>query len=625
MRCTLAKLVLWGSCCSLAYACSAQSGPAQAGAAPAVADGPVASADGNKFRLKTTVRRVVVDVVVTDAKGEPVHGLTEHDFTIDEDGRQQTVLSFEANGFKAGMDYLPPKLPGQPPNTFVNLPATPEKGPLYVLLYDLVNMDNDQTILNANQTQDQIRGRQQLVKFIQSKPEGARFAIYVWSDGLHMLQGFTSDRALLYAAIDPHSSRPHIPEIFLGGENFGRGEPHATVAIFRQLAADLDGLPGRKNLIWFSGTFPLTFSPGKDDGPQYTDQLKRTIDLLASNQIAIYPIDVRGVAVENWQGTNGIEKDGAVQSERYAGGAAPPSDKTGGAIAGAPSAAEKSSHRGGGSSLIPASYFAQDEIAEQTGGHAFHGNNDLSALLNQATEAGVSYYTLTYSPTDLKYDGRARSIRVRLPEKGYHVDYRRSYYATDTAGPQQGATLREVSAKTAGAAEQRSDPLAVYLRHGAPAAHAVVFVAHVHPMGSPIKGIPESLPEPGQEAAALSPAHKRAAKTPVLLQKFAIDYTVMAHLSSSSAPGAVHLEFAAAAYDADGKVLSATANSAMETGVTATGQPAKAYRAQELVDVPVAATSLRFAVQDVDDGRIGAMEIKLPLAGEPSAAAGSKP
>ena len=123
--------------------------------------------------FKANVRRVVVDVVVTDSKGQPVRGLTKEDFSVAEDGKQQQILSFEANGFSPAMDYLPPNLPPEPPNTFVNLPKTPEKGPLYVLLYDLVNMDNqDQMALTVNQHADQMFGRQQLLKFIENKPEG---------------------------------------------------------------------------------------------------------------------------------------------------------------------------------------------------------------------------------------------------------------------------------------------------------------------------------------------------------------------------------------------------------------------------------------------------------------------
>jgi VWFA-related protein len=147
--------------------------------------------------FKTSVSRVLVDIVVTDKDGNPVPGLTKSDFTVSEDGQPQQILSFDVNGFTPVMDYQPAKMPPVPANTFVNLPATPEKGPLYVLLYDLTNMDNeDQMTQTVNQHPDQIWGRKQLVKFIENKPEGTRFAIFVRSDGLHLIQGFTSDKNL---------------------------------------------------------------------------------------------------------------------------------------------------------------------------------------------------------------------------------------------------------------------------------------------------------------------------------------------------------------------------------------------------------------------------------------------
>jgi hypothetical protein len=92
--------------------------------------------DAQITTLQTTVRRVVVDVVVTDREGKPVAGLSKKDFSIYENRVPQQTLSFESFGFTAQMDYLPPDFPPEPPNTFVNLPATPEKSPLYVLLYD---------------------------------------------------------------------------------------------------------------------------------------------------------------------------------------------------------------------------------------------------------------------------------------------------------------------------------------------------------------------------------------------------------------------------------------------------------------------------------------------------------
>ena len=55
--------------------------------------------------FKANVRRVVVDVVVTDSKGQPVSGLTKANFSVTEDGKPQQILSFDANGFNSGMDW----------------------------------------------------------------------------------------------------------------------------------------------------------------------------------------------------------------------------------------------------------------------------------------------------------------------------------------------------------------------------------------------------------------------------------------------------------------------------------------------------------------------------------------
>ena len=147
------------------------------------------AADSPGYTLKTSVNRVLVDVTVADEHGNPVHGLHKDDFLVEEDGQPQTVLSFDAYNFDKGMDYTPPRLPVLPADTFVNLPSNPERGPLYVLLYDLVNIP----------LEDQILARAQLVKFIENKPVGARIAIFVSSDGVHLVQGFTSDKSKLLA------------------------------------------------------------------------------------------------------------------------------------------------------------------------------------------------------------------------------------------------------------------------------------------------------------------------------------------------------------------------------------------------------------------------------------------
>jgi VWFA-related protein len=168
------KCVLWLLLCLSAPLYGQQ----QSGGKPTVPASP------SGFTLKTSVDRVLVDVTVTDARGRPVHGLTKADFSVEEDGKPQTLLSFDAYDFDRGMTYIPPKLPALPPDTFFDLPASPERGPLYVLLYDLVNIPQG----------DQAFARAQLVKFLKNAPAGARYAIFVSTDGLYQVQGFTSDK-----------------------------------------------------------------------------------------------------------------------------------------------------------------------------------------------------------------------------------------------------------------------------------------------------------------------------------------------------------------------------------------------------------------------------------------------
>src|SRR5215467_7319741 len=78
-----------------------------------------AQADGN-YVFRSTVRRVPVDVVVQDKDGKAVFGLKQSDFIVQEDGKDQRVLSFDAAGAVPSA-FVPPKLPPMPLNTYVDL------------------------------------------------------------------------------------------------------------------------------------------------------------------------------------------------------------------------------------------------------------------------------------------------------------------------------------------------------------------------------------------------------------------------------------------------------------------------------------------------------------------------
>ena len=131
--------------------------------------------------LRQTVRRVRVDVVVTDGQGQPVTGLHASDFSVAEDGKPQSIRQFEYHSEENAAAALPER-PPLPPHTFMNLPVVPEHGPLTVLLYDVLNTP----------LEDQAFAREQMLSFLK-KNAGRKIAIFVLGDHLRMLQGFTSD------------------------------------------------------------------------------------------------------------------------------------------------------------------------------------------------------------------------------------------------------------------------------------------------------------------------------------------------------------------------------------------------------------------------------------------------
>jgi VWFA-related protein len=550
----------------------------------------------------SNVRRVILDVVVTDSNEKPVRGLSRKDFSIKEDGKLQQVLSFDAHEF----DEIPnplPKLPPLPSNTWVNVPAVPEKGPLYVILYDMVNMDPD----------DQATARKQLLKFISDKPDGARFAIYVLSDELRLVQGFTADQRKLFAAMDPASPVPHVPKVFIYGDNYGRGQVAPIVSVFTKIAHFLDGFAERKNVIWVTGSIPTTILPTENLNPNteavsYNDEIKEAINAMARSQIAVYPVDVRGVVVTQ------------IQSR--------PKSGAGGASMGTTT----------DSTAVNASYSTETDIATATGGRAFYSTNDLSEALASATEAGANYYTLTYAPSNFNYDGLLRKIHVELSQRGYRLAYRRSYYAEDPNSVAVNVTTQSTDLAAQSVTVEPADSLTPHLRHGAPVAHQLFFGAHVHTAGVPAMATPEQMLTLEKQQSLSRPrgkSHRTKSSPPVLLQAYAIDYTVSAQqikrASQTDVARPFLLELALAVFDDDGQMLISKVQRAREASPSSSSEaeedssssfsekPDKAvfYHFQQQIEAPLNAKSIRIAVREVFTDRVGAIEIALPLAPEP--------
>ena len=526
--------------CNLLLVCLAAAG---SGAAVAQEASHPDSGDSSLV-LHTTVHRVLVDVVVLDAHGEPVLGLNRKDFSVSEDGETQRILSFEEHNMDPDADAGPPPARPLAINTFVNVPAAPERGPLNVILYDMLDTSID----------DQPFARMQMLKFVDAMPSGSRFAIFVLADGLHLAQGFTSDRDQLQAILDPRN-RAHIPSVFLYADNYH--ESVSPLGALADVARFLDKMPGRKNLIWLSDHFPVPFLPNlahpHGDRQDTDERIRRVTNIMAAGQIALYPVDVRGVAIGNLNGNN---------------------------------------------TALNGEYLAEDGLAEATGGRAYHSGNDLGSAIADAAAHGSRYYTLSYAPTNLKWDGRLRQIRIQAARSGDCLAYRHSYFAfEDPPQPRSG----------------KSDPvieaLADKLEHGAPMAHELFFEVHVHKL---------DLPDAGNDSSGRKHRH---AKTPS--QTLAIDYRV--NVDDNGPPNedrpAPDLEFVAMAYDSAGRILNAIVQKSLhdDNSAAPAGWPPGWYRVRQQIEVPAETAWIRVAARDLATNRVGSLEVSLPLAPEPEA------
>ena len=250
--------------------------------------------------LKATARLVYVDVVVHDKSGQPVHGLKAEDFTLRESGKEQKFQEFQEYTVPTAEEIARMPMRAMPKlreGTFSNVAAasTPQaNGPLNILLLDRLNTP----------VVDQMEMKQQINDFLLHAQPGQRMAIFGLTDHLMMLQGFTVDADAIHKGVNSAEGlqstgllSPPVEMLFGAKDGGGttssstqddadqsRGPTQAmyargghtrevlaanqvelraltTLHAMDDLARYLAALPGRKNVIWFSGSFPVNIKP----------------------------------------------------------------------------------------------------------------------------------------------------------------------------------------------------------------------------------------------------------------------------------------------------------------------------------------------------------------------------
>jgi VWFA-related protein len=469
-----------------------------------------APANAPETTLKVNSRAVLVDVIVTDHNGNPVRGLKQDDFRVLEQGRRQSISYFEEHSGPAFAQHEQKlEFPVLPPNVFSNFSPLPTPPVVNVLLLDSLNTP----------IADQMYLKKAAQHYLKGLKPGSRLAIFTMSLRLSFIQGFSDDPVVLATAMGYRKNDRSEPAVLLQSQTESNAQQSVvalmaaqeaagqnatafavspqTIAAFQQflqetryaqdtdreyrtlqnlneLASFLGSFPGRKNVIWMSGAFPLELFG--QTSMRFEGEREKTVNLLAAARVAMYPVDIRGATVPQ-SGTAENRLDPTVNSAAQLLGPPP------GVTADAPNA-----NQGGFAGDLlnerrdkNSSDSTMDMLAEQTGGKAFYNQNDLGRIINDVASHSLDFYTLSYSPSDTKMDGTFRKIEVKAGDnEHYTLNYRRGYIARDEDLPGAAQSLQEQAAQHASQNPTAIDPLKPFMVFGMPQSEQILYKTLVH-------------------------------------------------------------------------------------------------------------------------------------------------
>lgn len=385
--------------------------------------------------LEVTV--VNVEVVVTDAKGQRVRGLTAGDFELFEDGRPVRITNFYAfdgleqrHGLAAPVaSAAPAPAPGAPAALAPPPapPAIPEEQRLHLVVY----VDN--LFLEPFHRNRVVREVRDFLR--QALRPGDRVMVVTSERGLHVRQPFTEDaeraaQALLetegLSAFGEQAStaRKELLHRLAGSRQWAEAEPlvsshvealHHDVEVslrkLRELVETLGGLPGRKALLYVSDGLPV--NPAEDlfllldqrfgggvssqlRASRYSvrDQLEALLTHANASRVTFYTIDATG-----------LRSHAGVSAE----------------------------HGGSYTSYLEADTVRdanrQESLATmalETGGLAAVGTNDVAGALDAMVADFASYYSLGFAPAHAG-SGRYYELEVRAKDRRLRVRHRDGY------------------------------------------------------------------------------------------------------------------------------------------------------------------------------------------------------
>ena len=295
---------------------------------PTHGDIPEHSHDQSNDRNVTFSSRaeyVLVPVIVQDKQRHHVSGLTKDDFTILEDGKRRPIATVE--------EVIAPTASEVAANSGVTSAATAttvsKRKPMAVIALDLIN---------TPQRYQAVARRAIIDLLLQTAEHGALIELVsIRGQQVDVIHDFSDDQQELIAALrDLHThltasqaskdsasaptmraalnkTRVSIKAKLLAFASEADREDQVTqeasatgltLVALQRIAASVAGLPGRKSLIWLTAGFPFQLDSSSHLNDSATAlPLEHTMQMLNQANVAVYPVDVRGLEVLGLDGS----------------------------------------------------------------------------------------------------------------------------------------------------------------------------------------------------------------------------------------------------------------------------------------------------------------------------------
>jgi VWFA-related protein len=380
---------------------------------------PAAEPATNQDVVRISTQLVQVDAVVTDKKGKHVEDLTEADFELLVDGKRQELTHFSHVS-------LPPVKREIATKKKSDTIVTPESMPTRQIAQTEVRRtlafvvdDLGLTISSTEMVRETLR------KFVNEQmQDGDLVAIIRTGNGLGMLEQFTSDKRLLYAAIERLQWNPMSRDMMpafsdasaeVSDDAAARQSVQATTDEFRQtnyttgtlgavsfVIAGLRELPGRKSVILLSDGFNINSTNNDDNSTQQVlESLQSLVEQANRSSVVVYAIDAKGLQPF----MPGANVGGKMSASAY-------TDATDSAQA-----------------ALEGPTF----LATQTGGFVVVNTNNLNIGIEEALYDQQSYYLIGFDPEDGKFDRKRHSIKLKVSRPGLRVRSRSGFFGISEA------------------------------------------------------------------------------------------------------------------------------------------------------------------------------------------------